>query len=182
MKDLSRNSNHVTPSQGHHYSIAQKMEELEGYRKQADEFYDKFIQAEETAEKFKLEAEQASKLAKKRKQKNQNLIQRLMDAVKSRNSMRGRLGNMTMQRNRALRQVEAITAQNREVMEQLKQTTDKLGESYQQLGSLQAEYVQDMTELAISYQEVAIETRAALPDNLRNLLDQIEQDYSEIPS
>lgn len=96
--------------------------------------------------------------------------------------MRGRLGNMTMQRNRAIRQVEKLTAQNREVMEQLKLTTDKLGEAYQQVGALQTEYDQDMTELARAYQDVSLELRANLPEAFRTLLEQLEQDYTGVES
>ena len=92
------------------------------------------------------------------------------------------VGNMTMQRNRAIRQVEQLTTQNRAVMEQLKLTTDKLGEAYQQVGTLQTEYDQDMTELARAYQDVSLELRAHLPESFRNLLDQLEQDYTGVES
>lgn len=65
-------------------------------------------------------------------------------------------------------------------MEQLKLTTDKLGEAYQQISGLQNEYDQDMAELAQAYQDVSLEQRVHLPEKLRMLLDQLEQDYTGV--
>jgi hypothetical protein len=61
-------------------------------------------------------------------------------------------------------------------------TTDKLGEAYQQVGALQTEYDQDMTELAQAYQTVSLEQRANFPEPLRTLLEQLEQDYTGVES
>jgi DNA repair exonuclease SbcCD ATPase subunit len=182
MKNLNRVQNLVPTTLVHHHNLAQQMEELESRRQQVDELWGQLEAADAELIKQKQEAEQASKVARQRKKENENLLQRLMNAIKSRNSMRGRLGNMTMQRNRAIRQVEKLTAQNREVMEQLKLTTDKLGEAYQQINTVQTEYDQDMTELARAYQDVSLEQRANLPEALRTLLDQLEQDYTGVES
>lgn len=180
MKNLDRSKHHVIPQQVHLHNQAQRLQELESYKQQADQYWEQYLKAEDEAEKYKQEAEQASAVVRKKKQENRNLLQRLMDAIQSRNSMRGKLGNMTAQRNRALRQVEKLTGQNREVMLQLKSTTDKLGEVYQRVSSLEAEYDQDMTELAGAYQEMDWEQRAQLPPKLRQLLDQVEQDYTGV--
>ncbi len=182
MKNLNRSQSTVSASLAHHHNMAQQMEELESRRKQVDVLWNQLETADAELAKQKEEAEKASAKAKKHKKENENLLQRLMNAIKSRNSMRGRLGNMTMQRNRAIRQVEKLTAQNREVMEQLKLTTDKLGEAYQQVGALQTEYDQDMTDLARAYQDVSLELRADLPESFRTLLDQLEQDYTGVES
>jgi hypothetical protein len=178
MKNLDRSKNQVSTTQAHSYNMAQKLQELESYKQQADQLWQQYLDAEDEKEKYKKEAEQVSAIVQTRQKENQNLLQRLLNAIKSRNSMRGKLGNMTAQRNRALRQVEKLTAQNREVMLQLKTTTDKLGEAYQQVGALQAEYDQDMLELAGAYQEMTWEQRATLPPKLRQLLDQLEREYT----
>lgn len=182
MKNLNRTQNSVPASLAHQHNLTQRMDELESRRQQVDDLWNKLEAADVELANQKQAAEQASAKAIKRKRENENLLQRLMTAIKSRNSMRGRLGNMTMQRNRAIRQVEKLTGQNREVMEQLKLTTDKLGEVYQQVGTLQTEYDQDMTELARAYQEVSLEQRANLPQPLRTLLEQLAQDYIEVES
>lgn len=179
MKSLNRNQNGASPDQIHHYNLAQQMEELESRRQQVDTLWRDLAEADAELAKQKQAAEQASIQVKKQRRENANLLQRLMSAIQSRNSMRGRLGNMTMQRNRALRQVEHITEQYRTATQELKATTDRLGEAYQQTNRIQAEYDQDMTELARAYQEVSPEQRAHLPENFRQLLDQLEQDFRE---
>lgn len=180
MKNLNRAQNSVPASLAHQHNLAQRMDELESRRKQVDDLWNKLEAADAELENQKLTAEKASAKAIKRKQENENLLQRLMTAITSRNSMRGRLGNMTMQRNRAIRQVEKLTGQNREIMEQLKLSTDKLGEVYQQVGALQTEYDQDMTELAQAYQAVSLDQRAQLPEQLRTLLEQLEREYTGV--
>lgn len=180
MKNLNRKNHPVAPVVARHHALAQQLEELESRRRQVDDLWSQLETADAELVRQKQEAEKASTLARQRKQQNEGLLQRLMNAIKSRNSMRGRLGNMTMQRNRAIRQVEQLTCQNRTVMEQLKQTTDRLGEAYQQVGALQADFEQDMTELAQAYQAASLEQRAALPAALRSLLDQVEQDYTGV--
>jgi DNA repair exonuclease SbcCD ATPase subunit len=180
MKNLDRTQNSAPESLVHQYNRAKQMEELESRRKQVDDLWNQIEAADVELAKQKQEADKASAVARKHKKENENLLQRLMGALQSRNSMRGRLGNMTMQRNRAIRQVEQLTSQNRTVMEQLKLTTDKLGESYQQVNALQTEYDQDMTQLARAYQAVSLEQRATLPEPLRTLLEQLEQDYTGV--
>lgn len=177
MRNLNRARNTVPVTLAHQHNLAKQMEELESRRKQVDDLWNQLEVSDAELARQKQEAEKANTVTRKRKQENENLLQRLMNAVKSRNSMRGRLGNMTMQRNRALRQVETLTGQNREVMQQLKHTTDKLGEAYQQVGAIQTEYDQDMAELAQAYRNVSLEQRASLPKQLCTLLDQLEQDY-----
>ncbi len=182
MKNLDRSKHHVIPQQIHLHNQAQRLQELEGYKQQADQYWEQYLKAEDEAEKYRQEAEQASAVVRKKKQENRNLFQRLMDAIQSRNSMRGRLGNMTAQRNRALRQVENLTGQYREATLQLKTTMDKLGESYQQLDAVRQEQLEDMAELATAYQQVSPEVRSMLPEALKALLEQVEQDFgSENP-
>lgn len=79
--------------------------------------------------------------------------------------MRGRLANMTAQRNRAFQEQKAAM--------------DKLGAAYQELDRFQQEYDGDMTELSEAYREMTPEQRQALAPKLRQLLDQIEQDYRD---
>jgi len=178
MRNLERGRGQASATQVHHYNLAKNMEELESRRKQVDDLWNRLEAADQELAQQQQDAEKASAIARKRKRENENLLQRLMNAIKSRNSMRGRLGNMTMQRNRAIRQVEALTVQNRQVMGELKVTTDKLGEAYQQINAVQQEYNQDMTELAQAYQRVDFELRSRLPESLKVLLDQLEQDYT----
>jgi chromosome segregation ATPase len=177
MKNLDRSQQQVAPQQVHLYHQAQRLQDLESYKQQADELWQKYLEAEEQAEKFKQESASSAAVTRKKENENKNLLQRLLDAIQSRNSMRGRLGNMTAQRNRALRQVEKLTGQYREATVQLKAGMDKLGESYQQLDVVRQEQVKDMTEFAIAYQKVSPEVRAMLPAELEELLDQVEQDY-----
>jgi uncharacterized phage infection (PIP) family protein YhgE len=177
MKNLDRSRSQATPQQAHLHHHAQRLQELESYRRQADETWQKYEAAVDEAEKFKEDAAKATAVVRKKETENRNLLQRLMDAIQSRNSMRGRLGNMTAQRNRALRQVEKLTGQYQEATLQLKNTMDKLGESYQQLEATRLEQTEDMTEIATAYQQVNPDLRSQLPAALRELLEQVEQDY-----
>ncbi len=182
MKNLDRSKHQVPPKQIHLHNQAQRLQELESYKQQADELWQKCQEVEEQAEKFKQEAETSSAMTHAKEKENRNLLQRLMDAIQSRDSMRGRLGNMTSQRNRAVRKVEDLTGQYREATLQLKATMDKLGESYQQLDTVRQEQVEDMTEFATAYQKVSPEVRSMLPEALKELLEQVEQDFgSENP-
>lgn len=187
MKNLDRDQSSVSATQAAAHNRARQMEELESYRKQADDFWNQLQevdqeleQQKQVAEKASQEAKKAAALARKRKQENENLFQRLVGAIQSRNSMRGRLGNMTMQRNRAIQQAEKLAAQNRAVMQELKQTTDRLGASFQQISQLQDDHAQDMTELAQAYQAMSLEQRTSLPNHLKQLLDQLEEDYTGV--
>ncbi|MGF1571029.1 MAG: hypothetical protein ACFCVD_23630 [Nodosilinea sp.] len=178
MRNLDRSRHQASAAHVHQFNLAKQQEELESRRQQVDDLWNQLNASDIELANQKEAAEKSAALARKRKQENENLLQRLMNAIQSRNSMRGRLGNMTMQRNRAIRQVETLTAQNREVMTELKHTTDKLGEAYQQVGALQVDYEQDMAELAQAYQHVDLKQRAHLPEKLKSLLDQMEQDYT----
>ncbi len=177
MKNLNRNRSQVSPEQLGAYQRGKLQEELANYKHQSDQLWTQLEDTESQNQQLQQEAEAASKLVRQERKKNEGLLQRLMNAIQSRNSMRGRLGNMTAQRNRALRQVEKLATQNREVFGQLKHTTDKLSEAYQQIGVLQADYEQDMTELAQAYREVDPKQLQQLPPKLRQLLEQINHDY-----
>ncbi len=177
MKNLDRSSNLASSFQTANYNVGKLNQELEGYKKQADQHWEKFQEADAQAEQFKKEAEKSSALAEQKRQENQGLINRLLNAISSRNSMRGRLGNMTMQRNQAQKRVEELRTQNQEVIQQLKTATVKLGESYQQVIRLQEEYDYDMTGLAEAYQGLSPELRENLPSQLRESLNQIEENY-----
>lgn len=109
MKRLDRAQNAVPAGLAHQHNLAKQIEELESRRKQVDELWEQLEAADVELSRQKQAAEQASTAARQRKQEHANLLQRLMNAIKSRNSRRGRLGNMTMQRNRAIRQVEKLT-------------------------------------------------------------------------
>ncbi|MBW4513632.1 MAG: hypothetical protein KME11_00225 [Timaviella obliquedivisa GSE-PSE-MK23-08B] len=118
------------------------------------------------------EVEQTSALVRQEQQEKKGILHKLMeaiaskkDAIASRNSMRGRLGNMTAQRNKA--------------QEQLKLTMDKLVEANQQVSAIQQEYDQDMEEMAKAYQEMSPTQRSSLSPKLKHLLDQVAKDYEE---
>jgi chromosome segregation ATPase len=180
MKNLNRSQNQALPAQVHHHNWAKQAEELASRRQQVDQLWNDLVQADEELAKQKKAVEQTTSQLKKQRHKNENLLQRLMSAIQSRNSMRGRLGNMTMQRNRALKQVERLTEQYRTATQELKTTTEKLGEAYQQVHKVEAEYDQDMTDIAHAYQLVSLAQRAQLPEQFRQILDQIEQDYTGV--
>lgn len=179
MKNLDRYQNQASAHQVSAFNRGKLQEELDLYKKHTDQLQQQLENNEEQVTKLQREAAAASKVARREQKKSEGLLQRLMDAIRSRNSMRGRLGNMTAQRNRALRQVETLAAQNREVFQQLKTATDKLGEAYQRIGALQEEYDRDMAELAYSYRELDPSQRQQLPEKLRYLLTQIDENYSE---
>lgn len=180
MKNLNRSQNQAKPSHIHHHNLAKQVEELESRRKQVDDLWNELIQVDEELDKQKQAVEEANLQIKQQRHHNQNLLQRLKDAIQSRNSMRGRLGNMTMQRNRALQQVEKLTERYQTATQQLKNTIDQLGLANQKAHKLEVEYNQDMTDLARAYQAVSLDQRAQLPDQFRQVLDQIEQDYTGV--
>lgn len=187
MKNLDRSKASVSATQAHYHNQGRRQEELESYRKQSDDLWNQLQEADREIEQqkqaaalAKQEAKKTAALASKRKRENENLFQRLMGAIQSRNSMRGRLGNMTMQRNRAMQQAESLAEQNRVVMQELKEVTDRLGASFQQMNQLQADYAEDMTELAQAYQTMPLDQRASLPPSLKQLLDQLEQDFTGV--
>jgi chromosome segregation ATPase len=166
MRKLERsNPNRPNPDQVKAYNQGRVQAENDRLNQQHNQLWQQI--EEDNVEKLRLqqEVEQTSALVRQEKQEKQGILQRLMDAIASRNSMRGRLGNMTAQRNKAT--------------EQLKVTMDRLVEANQQVGALQQEYDQDMEEMAKAYQEMSPEQRSSLPPKLRHLLDQVAKDYEE---
>jgi chromosome segregation ATPase len=166
MRKLERsNPNQPNPDQVKAYNQGRVQEENDRLNQQHDQLWQQI--EENSVEKLRLqqEVEQTSALVRQEKQEKQGIFQKLMDAIASRNSMRGRLGNMTAQRNKAT--------------EQLKVTMDRLVEANQQVGAIQQEYDQDMEEMAKAYQEMSLEQRSSLPSKLRHLLDQVAKDYEE---
>lgn len=166
MKKLER-SNTNRPNSEHlrAYNQGRVQEENDRLNHQHNQLWQQI--EEDGVEKLRLrqEAEQTSALVRQEQQEKKGILQKLKDAIASRNSMRGRLGNMTAQRNKA--------------HEQLKVTMDKLGEANQQVGAIQQEYDQDMEEMAKAYQEMSPQQRSSLPLKLRRLLDQVARDYQE---
>lgn len=184
MKNLNRNQNQVTTQQVGAYQQGKLRQELESYKQQSDQLWqqieEKDQQIEEKGsqvESLQKEVEETSEIVSQERTKSEGLLQRLMNAIQSRNSMRGKLGSATARLNRTLQQVETLGVQKQEVFEQLKNTTDKLGEAYQQISSLHEEYDQDMTALAQAYRIMTPEQRETLPAELRQLLDQIDENY-----
>jgi len=166
MRNLGRsNSNQPSPDQIKAYKQGRIQEENDRLKHQHNQLWQQIEENSADVEKLQQEVEQTSALVRKERQEKQGIIQKLMDAIASRNSMRGRLGNMTAQRNKAT--------------EQLKVTMDKLVEAHQQIGAIQQEYDQDMEEMAKAYQEMSPAQRSALPSKLKHLLEQVAQDYAE---
>lgn len=177
MKNLNRNHNQASPDQIKAYKLGQLQQQVESYEQERIQLWNQFEEIEFEKDAIQKDLEETYSIALQEREKSKGLLQRLMSAVESRDSMRGRLGNMTAQRNRVLRQVEELESQKQEIFQQLKTTTDKLGEAYQQIGVVQEEYEQDMTELAQAYREVAPEQCEQLPPKLRELLEQINDNY-----
>lgn len=173
MRKLERsNTNRPNSDQVKAYNQGRVQEENDRLNQQHERLWQQID--EDNVEKLRLqqEVEQTSALVRQEKKEkqglqkeNQGILQRLIDAIASRNSMRGRLGNMTAQRNKAT--------------EQLKVTMDRLVEANQQVSAIQQEYDQDMEEMAKAYQETSPEQRSSLPPKLRHLLDQVAKDYEE---
>lgn len=177
MKNLNRNHNQASPDQIKAYKLGQLQQKVETYEKERSQLWNQVEEIESQKDAIQRDLEESCSLALQEREKNKGLLQRLMSAIESRDSMRGRLGNMTAQRNRVMRQVEELETQKQEIFQQLKTTTDKLGEAYQRIGVVQEEYEQDMTELAQAYREIAPEQCEQLPPKLRQILDQINDDY-----
>lgn len=173
MKKLERsNPNQPNSEQLKAYNQGRVQAENDRLNQQHNQLWQQIEEDNVGIEKLQQEIEQTSALVRQEKQEKQGLqqekqgiIQKLMEAIASRNSMRGRLGNMTAQRNKAT--------------EQLKVTMDRLVEANQQVGAIQQEYDQDMEEMAKAYQETSPEQRSSLPPKLRHLLDQVAKDYEE---
>lgn len=166
MRNLGRsNNNQPSSDQIKAYKQGRIQEENDRLKQQHGQLWQQIEESSADVEKLQQEVEQKSALVRQGQQEKQGIIQKLMEAIASRNSMRGRLGNMTAQRNKAT--------------EQLKVTMDNLVEANQQIGAIQQEYDQDMEEMAKAYQEMSPEQRDALPSKLRHLLAQVAKDYEE---
>lgn len=166
MKKLERSStNRPNPEQIKAYNQGRVQQENDRLNQQHNQLWQQLEEKSVGIEKLQQDVEQTSALVRQEQQEKKGILHKLMDAIASRNSMRGRLGNMTAQRNKAT--------------EQLKVTMDKLVEANQQVGAIQQEYDQDMEEMAKAYQEMSPEQRSSLPSKLRHLLDQVAKDYEE---
>jgi chromosome segregation ATPase len=130
MRKLERsNTNRPNSDQVKAYNQGRVQEENDRLNQQHERLWQQID--EDNVEKLRLqqEVEQTSALVRQEKKEkqglqkeNQGILQRLIDAIASRNSMRGRLGNMTAQRNKAT--------------EQLKVTMDRLVEANQQVSAI----------------------------------------------
>ena len=173
MRKLERsNTNRPNSEQVKAYNQGRVQEENDRLNQQHNQLWQQIEEKNVGIEKLQQEVEQTSALVRHEQQEKKGILHRLMDAIASRddaiasrNSMRGRLGNMTAQRNRA--------------HEQLKVTMDRLVKANQQVDAIQQDYDQDMEEMATAYQEMSPQQRSSLPPKLRHLLDQVAKDYEE---
>jgi len=166
MRKLERNNtSRPNPDQIKAYNQGRVQEENDRLNQQHNQLWQQIEEKSVGIEKLQQEVEQTSALVRQEKQEKQGLFQKLKEAIASRNSMRGRLGNMTAQRNKAT--------------EQLKVTMDRLVEANQQVGAIQQEYDHDMEEMAKAYQEMSPAQRSSLSPKLKHLLDQVAKDYEE---
>jgi chromosome segregation ATPase len=166
MRKLERsNTNRPNPDQIKAYSQGRVQQENDRLNHQHEQLWQQIEEDSVGIAKLQQEVEQTSALVRQEQQEKKGILQKLKDAIASRDSMRGRLGNMTAQRNKAT--------------EQLKVTMDRLVEANQQVGAIQQEYDQDMEEMAKAYQEMSPEQRSSLPPKLRHLLNQVAKDYKE---
>ncbi|MBD2464905.1 hypothetical protein H6G89_28275 [Oscillatoria sp. FACHB-1407] len=165
MKNLNRSRNQVSPQQVEYFNQGRILQENEDLRKQVDHAWQQFEAVNAQGEELQKAVEEATAIAHREQQEKQTLMQRLQDAIASRNSMRGRLGNMTAQRNK--------------MFQALKTNIDRLTEAHQRISQLQQEYDSDMAEFARVYREITPEQRRALPPKLRRLLEQVARDYRE---
>jgi chromosome segregation ATPase len=167
MRKLERsNPNRPNPDQVKAYNQGRVQAENDRLNQQHGQLWQQIEEKNVDVEKLQQEVEQTSALVRQEQQEKKGILQKLKDAIASRNSMSGRLGNMTAQRNKAT--------------EQLRVTMDRLVEANQQVGTIQQEYDQDMEEMAKAYQEMSPEQRSSLPSKLRHLLDQVAKDYKEV--
>ncbi|NJR38702.1 MAG: hypothetical protein HC781_07470 [Leptolyngbyaceae cyanobacterium CSU_1_4] len=166
MRKLERNNtNQPNSDQIKAYNQGRVQAENDRLNQQHNQLWQQIEEKEGDLAKLQQEVEQTSALVRQEKQEKQGLLQKLKDAIASRNSMSGRLGNMTAQRNKA--------------QGQLKVTIDKLVEANQQVSAIQQEYDQDMEEMAKAYQEMSPAQRSSLSPKLKHLLDQVAKDYEE---
>ena len=181
MKNLDRSRNKAAPEHIQSYNQGRLREENVNLKQQVDHAWQQFevvniereqlqSQQEELQsqqEELQRIAAEATAIARREQHQNQGLMHKLQEAIASRNSMRGKLGNMTAQRNKL------YTA--------LKTNVDRLTSAHQQVTRLQQEYDSDMAEFARVYLEMTPDQRRALPIKLRRLLEQVARDYQEQP-
>lgn len=158
MKNLDRNKSKATPEQIASLRKGRLQEENESLRKQSDRLY-------ENIENLQQKVTKASEIIQKERSEKQKFLDKLHEAAASFKTLRGKLGNMTAQRNRAHRA--------------LKVTMDKLVKANQDIANIQEEQTQEFTDLVKDYQEMSAEQRRFLPAKLRHRLDQYERDYKE---
>lgn len=172
MKNLDRRRNQVAPEHAQAFNQGRLREENASLREQVDLAWQQFeivnAQTEELRsrqEALQQTAQEATAIVQREQRENLKLTQKLQEAIASRNSMRGRLGNMTAQRNK--------------LYEALKTTINRLTEANQRVTRLQQEYDSDMAEFARVYLEMTPDQQQALPVRLRRLLQQVARDYQE---
>ncbi|MDX2216332.1 MAG: hypothetical protein SFY66_23915 [Oculatellaceae cyanobacterium bins.114] len=165
MKNLDRNRNQVSSQHVEYFKQGRLHQENEDLRKQVDHAWQQFEAVNAQGEELQKTVEEVTAIAHREQQEKQSLMHKLQDAIASRNSMRGRLGNMTAQRNK--------------LFEALKTNIDRLTDAHQKINQLQQEYDSDLAEFARVYLEMTPEQRRALPPKLRRLLEQVARDYQE---
>lgn len=155
--------NLATPAQSDLFHKGKLVEELEIYKRQREQLHAKLqkINAEFDENQAELEKNQAE--IKKRAetesilQKTINFLTGDRDSLKlSRDSLRGKLANMTAQRNRLL--------------EAQKRNIEKLLEAKEQLDIMQEDFDRDMAELADAYQDIPLESRHLCTPEIKRLI------------
>lgn len=179
MKNLDRSRNQVAPEYIQAHNQGRLREEKDNLKQQVEHAWQQLDAANSelgavNSEREQLQSQQAelqriaaeaTAIARREQHQNQGLMHKLQEAIASRNSMRGKLGNMTAQRNKL------YTA--------LKTNVDRLTTAHQQVTRLQQEYDSDMAEFARVYLEMTPDQQYALPIRLRLLLEQVARDYQE---
>lgn len=184
MNSLEGNGNGVAAAPMNHSTPDQRNEDLESLKQQTEQLYKRLQEADSKVAQFQQklqevsqQAEAATTLAQSEQQDKQGILQQLWDVVASRDSLRGKLGNLTKQRNDLERQLNNVTQERDRLQHELKRMMENLVAANRSVESLEAEYDQDLTELANAYRAMNPAQRLALPPALKNLLDQIERDY-----
>lgn len=159
MKPLDRNgSSKATTEQADTFNRGRLIDKIESIEKDRSRLYKG---NEELREKVK----EASTIIQQERSKGQKLFDQLTYAAAQFKTLRGKLGNMTAQRNRAHRALKA--------------TMDKLGKANQDITNIQEGHDKELADLAKDYREMSPEQRRFLPAKLRYRLDQYEKDYKE---
>lgn len=156
--------NLATPAQTDLFHKGKLVEELDSYKRYGEQLHIKLQEVNSRFDELKRQAEENSEQALAKQAETKSIFQKIIDSLtESRDSLRGKLANMTAQRNRLL--------------EAQKRNTEKLLEAKEQLDIMQEDFDQDMAELADAYQDIPLESRHLLPQKLKDLLDKIEEDY-----